>query len=105
MQCPDKSDELECKRIIIGPTYLKDLPPPPSETGEKPPILVKVRLYSILNIDEVASLVKLQVTLKNMTMLIRSELLISDVYQIEMEGLKTGIQQPSPIERTKHFKQ
>ena len=33
LDCPDKSDEIECETIIFDKSYLKDVPPVPINQG------------------------------------------------------------------------
>ena len=33
LDCPDKSDEIECETIIIDKSYLSDVPPVPINEG------------------------------------------------------------------------
>ena len=33
MHCPDRSDEMNCEKILTGPAYLKTIPPPPEGSG------------------------------------------------------------------------
>ena len=67
MDCTDKSDELECHSINFDATYLKNLPPPPLKTkaeGNKTPLNISITVESILDLDEVRSLMKLQLQLE-----------------------------------------
>ncbi len=62
MQCGDRSDEVNCQRIIIDDAYIKSLPPPPLDSGTSD-LVLSSQVNSILNINEVDSLVKFQASL------------------------------------------
>lgn len=50
--CHDKSDELDCKFVIVDKSYLKDVPPLGREPGVKPmEVLVSAYVVSIINVD------------------------------------------------------
>ena len=68
--CVDKSDELNCEVIRLDLSYLKSVPPPAPtmldlDSNEKLKLFLNVTLESVLDINEVGSLiqVQLQVTL------------------------------------------
>ena len=69
MDCPDGSDEIECDKIHISKSYLKDVPPIPvfANVEKVKPGKVKLNisltLESILDLDEVKSLMKLKIKL------------------------------------------
>ncbi len=56
----DKSDEQHCEKIILHPSYLKDIAPPSPAPGKKPELTLSLKISNILNVDEVESIVKLQ---------------------------------------------
>ena len=64
--CPDKSDEVGCDLIKFDITYLKEVPPPPPDSANSStlPIHVQVSLLSILDIQEVDSIIVLQFKLE-----------------------------------------
>ena len=66
LDCPDKSDEVNCDPIILGDAYIKEVTPPPLHKSNKTtlPIHVLVDLLSILDIDEVGGNIKLQFEMK-----------------------------------------
>ncbi len=77
-QCKDKSDELQCKKILVDPSYIKNLSPPPTENGNpttslmlrfrnthftrlgKPDLTISQRIQ-ILHVDDANSKVRVQV--------------------------------------------
>ena len=69
MDCPDGSDEIDCDKIHISKSYLKDVPPISvfANDGQLKPGKVKLNisltLESILDLDEVKSLMKLKIKL------------------------------------------
>ena len=61
MNCQDKSDEVNCNSIIFDEAYLKYIQPPPlNESETQMPLEANVTIESILDLDEVNSLMKLQ---------------------------------------------
>ena len=69
MDCPDRSDEISCDKILISNSYLKDVPPISifENDGKSIPGKVKLNISltveSILDVDEVKSLMKLKIKL------------------------------------------
>lgn len=61
--CPDKSDEVHCERVIADDAYLKTTPAPSRKKGvEKLELLVTFEVASVISLDEVYSSMTLQVT-------------------------------------------
>ena len=64
MDCPDGSDEIDCDKISISKSYLKDVPPIPEfAKAGKVKLNISLTLESILDLDEVKSLMKLKIKL------------------------------------------
>ena len=69
LDCPDRSDEISCDKILISNSYLKDVPPISlfENDGKLIPGKVKLNISltveSILDVDEVKSLMKLKIKL------------------------------------------
>ena len=64
MDCDDKTDEIDCSIINFHMSYLKTLPPPPKLGEMKTLLNTSVYVDSILNIDEVHSIFKLQLRIE-----------------------------------------
>ena len=69
MDCNDKSDEINCQSIKFPNhnSYMKNLPPPPFKPmgyTEKSPIYLEMIVYSVLELDEMHSMMKLQLELQ-----------------------------------------
>lgn len=62
-ECPDRTDEESCQIFKPDSTYLKDVPPEPSE-GELAEVLITIDVLSILEISEVNSYIQLQLNIK-----------------------------------------
>ena len=69
LDCTDGSDEIDCDKIHISKSYLKDVPPITVVTDEgkskagKVKLNISLTLESILDLDEVKSLMKLKIKL------------------------------------------
>ena len=67
MDCNDKSDELGCQLVKFDPTYMKNLPPTPFKTKskeEKTPVWIEMIVLSVLELNEINSMMKLQLELQ-----------------------------------------
>ena len=64
LDCPDRSDEIDCDLIEFHNAYLKEIPPPPLK-GKTLSVNVTVNLLSILEIREVESRIDLQFGLQS----------------------------------------
>ena len=67
MDCNDKSDEIDCKSIKFDNAYFNNLPPPPFKTKsneEKTPIWLDMNVLSVLELNEIQSMMKLQMELQ-----------------------------------------
>ena len=67
MDCNDKSDEIDCKSIKFDNAYFKNLPPPPFKTmsnEDKTPIWLDMIVLSVLELNEIQSMMKLQLELQ-----------------------------------------
>ena len=67
MDCNDKSDEIDCQSIKFHNAYMKNLPPPPYKPisyKEKTPIWLEMIVLSVLELDEIHSMMKLQLVLE-----------------------------------------
>ena len=67
MDCNDKSDEMDCKSIKFDNAYIKNLPPSPFKTmsnEEKIPIWLDMIVLSVLELNEIQSMMKLQLELQ-----------------------------------------
>lgn len=64
--CNDRSDETDCKTIIVEDSYQSHAPPPPLDTtaANKSVITVGVNIVNILDVSEVNSFVKVQFQLE-----------------------------------------
>ena len=64
--CNDRSDETDCKTIIVEDSYQSHTPPPPLDTSaaNKSLITVGVNIVNILDVSEVNSFVKVQFQLE-----------------------------------------
>ena len=61
MDCQDKSDEVNCNSIVFDEAYLNYIQPPPlNSSASKMPLEVNMTVESILDLDEVNSIMKLQ---------------------------------------------
>ena len=65
VDCADKTDEIDCKMFKLDQTYLKSVPPliPISNTtksGFYVPLDLNVNIESVLDINEVGSLMQIQ---------------------------------------------
>ena len=62
INCPDRSDEINCDFLIFHNAYLKEIPPSPSKKSRMKTLEVKVKvnLLSILEITEVENSIELQ---------------------------------------------
>ncbi len=58
------SDETSCQLVLLEPSYLKTVPPPPMEGKQKAEVEVEVDLISILDIKEVDYIISLQIDLR-----------------------------------------
>ncbi len=66
MDCEDKSDEVDCNQIQLDSAYLSNIPASKIEAGsedDRLPLEMSVDINSILELDEVKSLMKLQLKL------------------------------------------
>ena len=67
MDCNDKSDEIGCQMIKFDAAYLKNLPPAPLQTkthDEKLQVGMNMTMFSILQLNEINSNMKLQLELQ-----------------------------------------
>ena len=67
MDCNDKSDEIGCQMIKFDAAYLKNLPPAPLQTkthDEKLQVGMNMTIFSILQLNEINSNMKLQLELQ-----------------------------------------
>ena len=67
MDCKDKSDEIDCQSIKFHNAYMKNLPPPSFKLksyNEKLPIWLEMTVISVLELDEIHSMMKLQLELQ-----------------------------------------
>ena len=60
--CKDRSDEIDCEKIQVDSSYLKDRPPAPrnSASTSRSQVVINIDISNVLSIDEVASVLKLQ---------------------------------------------
>ena len=62
MDCQDKSDEVNCNSIIFDDAYLNYIQPPPLYlSASKMPLETNMTIEAILDLDEVNSLMRLQI--------------------------------------------
>ena len=67
MDCKDKSDEIDCQSIKFHNAYMKNLPPPsfkPMSYNERTPIWLEMTVISVLELNEIHSMMKLQLELQ-----------------------------------------
>ena len=67
MDCNDKSDELGCQLVKFNPSYMRNLPPTPYKAksrAEKIPIWIDMNVLSVLELNEINSMMKLQLELQ-----------------------------------------
>lgn len=65
MDCTDNSDEKNCYMLDLDlDAYNKEVPPPPLEEQEKLILSTDINIQNILELDEVKSLVSLQLDLQ-----------------------------------------
>ena len=65
MDCSDNSDERKCHMINLDQeAYNKEVPPPPVEGETKLNLLANINIHNILELDEVMSLVSLQMDIQ-----------------------------------------
>ena len=67
MDCNDKSDELACQLVKFDPSYMRNLPPTPYKAKskeEKTPIWIEMNVLSVLELNEINSMMKLQLELQ-----------------------------------------
>jgi hypothetical protein len=65
MDCADKTDEIDCDKILFDVAYFKSYPAPPVDPDtQKQNVTVSVHITSILDINEVDSNLKLQFSTK-----------------------------------------
>ena len=65
MDCHDKSDEMNCKKINVHETHLKSSPPSSTYPGpdKRLPLQIFIEIVNVLNLDEVHSSMSLQLKL------------------------------------------
>ena len=63
MDCSDKSDEVNCQKIEIHESHLKDSPPPSSNGEFRLPLHTRIDIVNLLNMDEVESKLTIQIKL------------------------------------------
>ena len=51
--CDDQSDEIDCKILVMNPSYSKEMNPPPMQGRSQADVELSVVLNSILGIDEI----------------------------------------------------
>ena len=61
LDCHDKSDEVDCRKIHVDEAYLKDFAPSGMDQDNKLEIFTKIDILNILELDEVLSLMTIQV--------------------------------------------
>ena len=61
--CNDASDEVNCDKISVLKTYQRGFPPPPKDDDMLANIFLSVDITTVLNLDEVESIMTLQYTL------------------------------------------
>ncbi len=60
VECPDKTDEIDCQILSVDKSYLRTVPPPPPENRERSSVSIGVNILSILDIVEVENIFTLQ---------------------------------------------
>ena len=67
MDCNDNSDELDCQLVKFNPSYMKYLPPTPFKAKskeEKTPMWIEMIVLSVLELNEINAIMKLQLELQ-----------------------------------------
>ena len=62
-ECTDASDEFDCDKVAVQETYKNEVPAPPMEGDLLANIHLSVDVTTVLNLDEVESIMTLQYTL------------------------------------------
>ena len=62
-ECTDASDEFDCDKVTVPETYKNEVPAPPIEGDSLANIHLSVDITTVLNLDEVESIMTLQYTL------------------------------------------
>ncbi len=62
VDCPDKTDEIDCKILSVDKSYLPTVPPPPLQSGrgQRSSVSIGINILSILDIVEVENIFTLQ---------------------------------------------
>ncbi len=61
MDCPDKSDEEDCQQILFDSAYFNDTPAPSIKNQDRLQLFLSTDIINIHELNEVKSLMKLQV--------------------------------------------